>query len=266
MKRYDVRGKNVLITGASSGIGKELSECFARNGANLLLSAIPAEEDILKDWAGELEDRYKVWTWTRTGDLAKFDGPEKLYRQAAKAVPQIDVLVNNAGILVYGKLHELPVRNQEKVIRVNLLAHMKLMALALPAMVERGSGRILNVVSVSAFSATPFHAVYGATKAAMLNLSLATAEEVRESGVTVCTLNPSYVDTPMVRDNMPESIRWFSVSGKSSPRQIAEQGFEAFLKGKLIYIPGFKNRLIHGYFGHIMPKAVQSRLAYNSLQ
>lgn len=267
MPRYDLKGKNVLITGASSGIGKELSRCFAKDGAHCVLSAHPSEATALSDLAGELEKRDGIKTWAINVDLACEGGPKKLYDEVKGRVPVIDVLVNNAGMMVYGDFHETDINRQLRLVHVNIAALMSLMHLFLKDMTERGDGRILNISSVSAFQPTVHHAVYGASKAFVQSLSEAINEEVRRSGVKVCTLNPSYTNTPLIKGgDFPERLWWYAVSGLADPAVIARKGVEALKKGKSLYIPGFKNKIIHIFLPRISSRKIINFFSYHALK
>ncbi|MBN1534344.1 MAG: SDR family NAD(P)-dependent oxidoreductase [Spirochaetes bacterium] len=263
MKQYDVRGKRVLITGASSGIGQQLSHCFAREGAVLFLGCHPGEKRVLADWAGELRACYGSTVSIFPVDLSTKSGPDRLYRQVVKRAKRLDVLVNNAGLMAYGNFHEIPMERQEVMLMVNLRAYSRLMHRALADMMSRGEGRILNVSSVSAFQPTAHHAVYGAAKAFIQSLSEAVDTEIAGSGVVVCTLNPSYTDTPLLRgEGFPRRIRWYRISGLNSPERIAEKGFRAFRRGRRIYIPGLRNALIHSFLPRILPRRLSNAIAY----
>jgi short-subunit dehydrogenase len=238
MAPIHLKGKTVFITGASSGIGKELSRCFAAEGANLIIAALDAEKDALNTWAESLKNTYKITVRTITGDLSRADGPEKVYHQVKEVAPAIDVLVNNAGTITFGPFHETSAAAQDRVLAVNARAYMMLMRLFIPDMVGRGSGYVFNVSSVSAFVPTPRHAVYGATKAFVQSLSEAVALELKDTGVKVFTLNPGYTDTPLLKvQGFPEKLRFYRFAGKSTPAAIAEKGVRAFLRGKRVYIP-----------------------------
>jgi short-subunit dehydrogenase len=258
-----LKDKNVLITGAASGIGKALAECFAREGANLFLGSHPREEDQLCRWADYLEHQYHIKTRTFPVDLALASGPELLHEQVAQTGKGIDILVNNAGVLLYGDFAQLPLDRQIDMISVNVIAYAKLMRLFLPSLIKRKSGRILNVVSASAFQPCAHHAVYGATKAFVQSLSEAVSQEIKNSGVTICTLNPSYTDTPMLRqEGFPKKLWWFLISGVSSPEEIARKGLKAFKRGKTIYIPGFQNWFAHAVLTRITPRRLMSFISY----
>ena len=267
MGKFDLRGKNVLITGASSGIGRELSECFAKEGSNLLLGCHPSEKDILTKWADELYNRYAVKTTTFPVDLSEENGPENLFQRVKQSVNRIDVLVNNAGILLYGNFHEIPLERQELLVNLNLIAYFKLMRLFLPDMVDAKEGRILNVVSAAAFQPTVHHATYGASKAFVQSLSQAVNQEIKGTGVKVFTLNPSYTSTPLLKGGgFPERIWWYMISGLSDPKVIAHKGMKAFKSEKTVYIPGLRNFFIHSILIRLTPRSLVDILSYWALR
>ena len=267
MRRFELKEKNVLITGASSGIGKELSECFAREGSNILLGCHPSERDILERWASELQYRYSVETETFPIDLAEEKGPENLYRSVRQSVDRVDVLVNNAGTLLYGNFHEIPIERQELLVQLNLVAYFKLMRLFLPEMVEAREGRILNVVSAAAFQPTAHHATYGASKAFVQSLSEAVNQEIRGSGVKVFTLNPSYTSTPILKGGgFPDRVWWYNISGLSDPAVIARKGIKAFKGEKEVYIPGRINWFAHTVLIRFVPRRLTNLISYWGLR
>lgn len=252
-----VKGRNVLITGASSGIGKALSEYFARLGAHLFLGCHPVEADILSGWAEKLEINYGIRTWTFPIDLAADHGPDNLWQATRNTGQIIHVLVNNAGIIAYGDFHTLSLEKQEKIIRINLMAYLRLMHLFVCEMVAKGEGMILNVSSVSAFQPCAHHSVYGASKAFIQSLSEAINQELKGTGVCVSTINPSFTNTPMLKGkDFPGRLWWFSISGLSSPEVIARKGVKAFLKGKSVYIPGARNWFIHCVLLRFVPRSL----------
>ena len=254
MSKFEVKGKNVLITGAASGIGKELSLLFAKDGANLVLDDLPGKREELDRWANELSSKYSVKVWPFYIDLAEEKGPEKLYESARNAAGKIDALVNDAGILEYGTFLNTGYDKQDLMIRVNVLALYKLTRLALADMVKAGSGRIMNLSSCSAFQPTVFHAVYGASKSFVQNMSEAVNAEIKGTGVKVLTFSPPYTKTPALKKgNMPDKMFWYNISGLSEPAVTAAKGYKAFKEGKVICIPGPMNWLMHSVVVRLSP-------------
>lgn len=254
MSKFEVKGKNVLITGAASGIGKELSLLFAKDGANLVLDDIPAKREELDRWSKELSSKYNVKVWPFHIDLAEEKGPEKLYESARESAGKLDALVNDAGILEYGTFLETGYDKQDLMIRVNVLALYKLTRLALVDMVKAGSGRIMNLSSCSAFQPTVFHAVYGASKAFVQNMSEAVNAEIKGTGVKVLTFSPPYTKTPALKNgNMPDKMFWYNISGLTEPAVTAAKGYKAFKEGKVICIPGPMNWLMHSVVVRLSP-------------
>lgn len=262
MKAIALKDKTVLITGASSGIGRELARCFGMEKAHLIIASLPSEKKALEELAGALRREYAVQVQPLIEDLATLDGPEKLYRQTVATHPRIDVLVNNAGVMAFGLFHQLSIESQERIVAVNLRAYMLLMRMFLPDMIHRGTGCIFNVSSVSAFVPTPRHSVYGATKAFVQSLSEAVQEELKGTGVRTFTLNPGYTDTPLLRvPGFPQKLRFFSFAGKSSPAVIARKGVEAFKKGKRVYIPGIHLWFLFMVMNRFAPRRLINRVS-----
>jgi len=246
MKKINFKDKKVLITGASTGIGKALSLEFAKRGALLALASLPGEKELLANHAKELESTYNIKTWLFPMDLLEENAPEKLYERAKAEAGDIFALVNNAGTMAYGKFWEIAWEGQLKTFRLNLYVPLRLMYLFLPDMVKRGEGVIFNISSLSAFQPTPFQSVYGATKAGLQSLSQAIRAELKGSGVTVCTLNPPYIDTKLLKtDGYPPDLRYYLISGKKSPGWLARKAIKKFEKRKFLYLPGLRFVFIH---------------------
>jgi len=253
--KIDFSGKKVLITGASTGIGKALAYAFAGRGAHLALGSLPQEESLLNDVAKDIREAFHVGTWCFPIDLAAPEGPESLYQAAKQETGDIDILVNNAGTAVYGKFWEQPTDRLKLMVDLNLNAPAQLMRLFLPDMIARKKGAILNISSVSALQPTPYQTLYGATKAGLQSLSQGVRAELKGTGVTICTLNPPYVDTDILRHGgFPRHLRWFTVSGLKKPEWVAEKALKAFEKQKFLYVPGFRSWLIHILLLRLSPK------------
>jgi short-subunit dehydrogenase len=267
MKKHDFKDKKVLITGAAGGIGRELSAQFAKRGAQLLLAGHPAEKKALAELAKRLTKDYGVQVRLFTVDLSAKNGPEKLHMSVKKAAGDIYALVNNAGTVAYGKVWELPWEPQEKTVTVNLMVPLRLMHLFIPDMVKKGQGVVFNTASVQSFQPTPFHSAYCATKAAIQMLSQGIRAELRGTGVTVCTLNPPYTNTGMLKTKgFPKEIRFYKISGIKDPAWIARKALKAFEKDKFMYIPGLWAKFIHLVLIRFSPRRIVDLVTYYLLK
>ena len=180
--------ETVLVTGASSGIGRELAKCFAADGCRLILLA--RRRQALQALADELRRAHQTQSEVLTADLSQPDTPSRVFRHTEANGTKVDVLVNNAGFGAQGHFAELPVEQQLGMLRVNISAVTHLTRLFLPGMIERHRGGILNVASTAGFQPGPRMAVYFATKAYVVSFSEAIAEELAGMGVTVTASLP----------------------------------------------------------------------------
>jgi len=236
--RSNASDKWAVITGASSGIGRALAHAFAARGYNLFLTA--RNEPALQQVASDCVERFKIATEIQAADLADPQAVDALIGAVSADRRSIEILVNNAGFGVQGAFRKTALNNELTMVHVQLDAMLKLTKALLPAMIERRAGRILNVASVYAFAPVAFQAVYAASKAFMLSFSAALSEELKGSGVTVTALCPGLTQTEFRRRaGIPERNK----TAGSRPEDIAEIAARETLKGKLVMVPGFPNRL-----------------------
>jgi len=237
--------KWALITGASSGIGYELSIVFAREGYNLIL--VSRNEEALQKLANQLHTEHEVLAKVIAKDLAASNSPQEIYSQLQKESIAVNVLVNCAGLGLAGKFSETDLNTELRMIQVNIMALTELTKLFLRDMVRRREGRILNVASTAAFQPGPLMAVYYATKAYVLSFSEAIFEELQGSGVIVTALCPGPTRTDFQnRAGLAES-KLFNAKRllrTDEPVEVAERGFEGMMHGEAIVIPGFRNKLL----------------------
>jgi short-subunit dehydrogenase len=225
--------KTALITGASSGIGRDFARLLAREGYQLFLVA--RSEGKLRELAAEIGNADVV-----VADLAKSDAPQRVF----DASGPVDVLINNAGFGLSGPFVETDLSRELEMIQVNVAALTHMTKLYLRPMVARRSGHIMNVASTAAFQAGPLMAVYYATKAYVLSFSEAIADELRGSGVTVTALCPGPTETGFAAAADMESSRLFNVAKPMRSEKVARYGIRAMERGKRVAIPGVANRLM----------------------
>ena len=191
---FDLSGKRVLVTGASSGIGAALAVGFAERGATVGICARRSEqlETVLSTCRAHAPDS-RSWTI----DLSDLDGVVPFAQRADDELGGIDVLVNNAGIPKRRRVEDLTIEEVDEVTAINYLSPVRLMLALLPRMQERGAGRILNIGSVAARLSPPGEAAYSATKAALTAWSECLAVELGGSPVSVHVIHPGVIDTPL---------------------------------------------------------------------
>jgi short-subunit dehydrogenase len=228
-----------LLTGASGGIGYELAKLFARDHHNLVLVARSADK--LAQVANELQV-YGVTIKTIAVDLATPLAPRFLFDQLQDT--PIDILINNAGFGAHGEFARMSEQEILGQIHLNITALTELTRLFLPAMVQRRSGRIMNVASTAAFQPGPLMAVYYATKAYVLSFSEAIANELRGSGVAVTCFCPGATHTGFARRAGTENSRLFKQVGAMSAEKVAHDGYRALMAGRTVAISGAHNRVV----------------------
>lgn len=230
-----------LVTGASSGIGRELAKICAADGRNLVLLA--RREAELSALADSLTSEHGVKTEVLVQDLGTADAAAETHDEISSRGLVIDTLINNAGFGFLGAFCDAEPENQLDMLRVNIVALTHLTRLFLPPMVERGHGRILNVASMASFQPGPFMAVYYATKAYVLSFSEALSEELRDTDVTVTALCPGVTATGFQERAQAADSRLIRL-GMQDAGFVAKVGYRAMVRGKAVAIPGVTNRLL----------------------
>lgn len=223
-----------LITGASTGIGREFASIHAEKGGDLVVVA--RTEDKLNQLKSELESQYGVKVLVLVKDLTQSGATKEIHDAVKEEGIEIEYLINNAGFGGRGKFHEREWADDLAMINLNIVALTSLTRFFLPEFVSRNRGKILNVSSTASLMPGPLQAVYFATKAYVTSFSNALAEELRGTGVTSTALLPGATDTEFARVSGMDKTSLFDQT--ASARQVAVDGYNGMLAGKLDVISG----------------------------
>lgn len=240
-----------LITGASAGLGAEFArQCAARGEETVIVAR---RRDRLEALAKEIGGKVHVIG----ADLAATGAASALIAEVGRLGLSVDTLVNNAGFGLTGKFAALPLGRQREMIDLNIGTLTELAHLVLPAMLERGWGRILNVASTGAFQAGPGFGVYFATKAYVLSFTEALHQELKGTGIKVTALCPG-----------PTATEFGEVAGMKSPKfaalaadaaGVVRAGLQGLDRNKAIVIPGIANK-ISANTSRFLPRAAMRRI------
>lgn len=230
----------IVITGASSGLGAEFARLAGGEDAPIVLIARSRPE--LEALARTLEASGKR-AEVICLDLGLRGAGEAVARELDARGLYCDILINNAGFGLFGDTVELDRERQLGLIDLNVRATTELMLRFLPAMLARGRGRILNLSSVAAFTPGPRMALYYASKAYLLSLSQALAQENRHTGVTVTCLCPGPVKTPFLTRAGANKTAMFRLLPKLAADEVARAGWDAMKAGQTLCVPGVRNKI-----------------------
>lgn len=241
-----------LITGASTGIGREMARCLHNRGAELILVA--RSEEMLKNLRNELDGKPRILTF----DLSDAKNCTKLFELTKDE--KIDVLINNAGFGALGEFSEIPLETELNMIDLNITALHILTKLFLQDFEKRNKGYIMNVASIAGFLSGPLMATYYATKGYVLKLTLGISEELRRKGskVSVSVLCPGPVATDFDhRAGVTASLKGMP------PKKVARFAIKKMLNGKTIIVPGFFTRA-GVFFQRFLPQKLLLKICYNT--
>ena len=232
--------ETALITGASSGIGLDLAQLMAP-GFDLIITA--RNQAGLEKIAQELQAAHGNHVHVISADLTQPEAPQQIFAEIERRGLSVDILINNAGFGSYGAFAESDPRTSLDMVEVNIAALTALTRLALPGMIQRKRGKIMNVASTAGFQPGPLMAVYYATKAYVIMFSEAIGNELKDSGVTVTCFCPGATATNFAeRANMEES-RLFKLGAMRS-KDVARAGYNAMMAKKALMIPGVLNKAV----------------------
>lgn len=201
-----LQGKTALVTGSTSGIGLGIAKALAAEGANIIINgfgeaaAIEAERAALQVLNGG-KAAYDG------ADLTKPDEIEAMFKRADKDMGGVDILVNNAGMQYVAPVEDFPVEKWDMIIALNLTAAFHTIRHAVPGMRKKGWGRIIGTASAHSLVASPFKSAYVTAKHGLAGLTKTVALEVAEAGITVNCISPGYVWTPLVENQIPDTMK-----------------------------------------------------------
>ena len=244
--------KIALITGASSGIGKELARIHASKYGDLILIARRTEElELLKK---ELEEKHAIKVWIFVKDLTSKNAAKEVYEFTKSNQLEVDYLFNNAGFGGHGFFVDRPIAKDLEMIDLNVSALVELSHLFLQDMKKRKAGKILNTASTAGFLPGPLQATYFATKAFVVSFSEALAHELKPHNIGVTALCPGPVKTEFEKTAGMTGGNLFEKA--ASAKSTAEKGYRAMEKGKVICISDPVLNILIQYIMPFIPKAI----------
>jgi short-subunit dehydrogenase len=264
------RGATVLVTGASSGIGKSFARELAGQGADLIL--VSRGRAKLEQLAEDLKRRHGIRAWVFDGDLTLGETRERLFQFTRANSITVDILINNAGFGHYGAVPDHSIEDISAMIRLNVEALAALTRMFLPGMQERRKGGILNVASTAAFQPMPYLSVYAATKAFVLSFSEALWMECLKYDVRVFCLCPG---NTLTQFHQTAGIRKQRMFLSASAPDVVRFALRKFIKGKrptgifglgnkmMIYAERLGPRALIAFFTSLIYRPSQRRTTHD---
>ncbi len=199
-------GKNVVVTGSTSGIGQGIARELAHKGANVMLNGFGDAAQIETDRA-DMEASSGAKVRYHGADMTKPEQIEDLIATTVKEFGSVDVLINNAGIQYVAPIEEFPASKWDAIMAINLSSSFHTIQHAIPNMKANGWGRVINIASAHALVASPFKSAYVAAKHGMAGLTKTVALEVAQENITVNAICPGYVWTPLVEGQVADTAK-----------------------------------------------------------
>lgn len=233
--------KCALVTGASSGMGEEYARQLAAKGYNIVL--VSNDDDGNRRVARDLAQRYNVWAEPIYADLTQPHSIEQIHQKVVSRGLEVEILVSNAGMLLFSQLERTPSQRIEQIIALHCTAPTLLCRQFAKDMRQRGRGRIVIVSSITAWTPYPTISHYAATKAYLKSLGQSLWYELRDAGVSVTTVFPSAVDTPFY--TLDETTRrWLRRCGlMMSAERVVHKALNAMFHSRRLCLPGIMTKL-----------------------
>ncbi len=246
--------ETALVTGASSGIGFELARVLAANDHPLVIVARDREK--LKAVAGQLQAEYGISVHVFAKDLSQPGAAERLWSDVSEANITVDILINNAGTGVYGEFQNESIDALKQMQMLNMVALTTLSRLALPGMLARKHGKILNVASVVGYQpGGPRMSVYYATKSYVLSFSKGLAGELDGSGVSVTALSPGLTKSAFEEKAGVSGTALYRFIPQMSARAVAIAGYRGMMRGRRVVLPGLATKML-AFAGELPPRVM----------
>ncbi len=201
-----LKGKTALVTGSTSGIGLGIAKAFAAAGANIIVNGF-GEADAIETERAALEVLSGGKAAYDDADLTKAEAIEEMFQRAEKDFGGVDILVNNAGMQFVSPIEDFPPEKWDMIIALNLTASFHTIRHAVPVMRKKGWGRIIGTASAHSLVASPFKSAYVTAKHGLAGLTKTVALEVADAGITVNCISPGYVWTPLVENQIPDTMK-----------------------------------------------------------
>jgi uncharacterized protein len=249
-----------LITGASTGIGAALADVCAAHHHDLILVA--RRKDLLETRAAELSARFQVTVHVIAEDLADPDGPRRVHEAVKGLGLDVQHLINNAGVGLYGKFAGTDLNAERRMIQLNVTSVVELTKRFLPDMLERRYGRILNVASTAAFVPGPWMSIYYATKAFVLSFSEAIDYELEPAGISVTTLCPGPTESEFKVRAGSQRSRLFQAMVMDAGT-VARAGYDGMMAGKTLVVPGLRNKLVP-IAARLSPRSLVAKMSFRA--
>lgn len=234
-------GKYALVTGASSGIGWHISEDLASRGYNLV--AVSNQGDKLADLKRTLEQKYPVSVEILETDLARLDSSREVFSFCSKNMFEIEILVNDAGIFIFGEVVKVDPSRIESILNLHIITSTLLCRLFGGQMITRGKGYILNISSITAVMPYPGISLYGPTKAYIRHFTRALRSEMKVHGINVTCLIPGATATSLYDANYYNTPLMRKLGVMKNPARVAKTGVKALFRNRAECVPGFINKL-----------------------
>lgn len=246
--------KWALITGAAGGIGLEFARLLCRDRYSVIM--IDQDEERLKAQQKAISSVYGTAVETLTLDLSEKEAAPLVFDHVRKLGVTLDILINNAGFGMYGLFSATSWKREEKMINLHITTPTQLIKLFLPEMVERQSGKILNVSSLAGFHPGPLMCMYYSTKAYLLSFTTSVATELKGTGVNMTVLCPGITNTGFQEAVDPQKPKIKVTMADAG--EVAAYGYRALNDGKIVAVPGLTNKLVL-FLRRFMTYAFQAR-------